>query len=133
MMPISGQEAGNIEPANPPPMPPATGGHGTHVVGSIVGSHANGGVSQEYSGMAPNAKVAFFDLMAGPGDSGLDVPEALEEDYFNWAYGVGEWVRWWLGESEHFSTIMVTVVVMVWGILLLCGGEGLLTGGVLVG
>jgi serine protease AprX len=68
-------------------------GHGTHVVGSMVGSvkgtQGDGGSVGEFSGMAPEAKLVFFDLLAGPGGDGLDVPDALEEDYFNWAYQHG--------------------------------------------
>jgi hypothetical protein len=43
----------------------------------------------EYSGMAPEAKLLFFDLMAGGEDGSLEVPDALEADYFSWAYDAG--------------------------------------------
>ncbi|KNC51981.1 protease [Thecamonas trahens ATCC 50062] len=43
-----------------------TGGHGTHVVGSILGNPRSGatnaGAITKYSGMAYNAKVAFYDF-----------------------------------------------------------------------
>lgn len=71
----------------------AAGGHGTHVVGSMLGAMSGASPDSDvakYSGMAPAAKLVFFDLMAGTGGDGLDVPDALEEDYFKWAYGHGE-------------------------------------------
>jgi len=70
-----------------------TDGHGTHVVGSMVGSvKGTQGAEEsigEFSGMAPAAKIVFFDLLAGPRGDGLNVPDALEDDYFKWAYSHG--------------------------------------------
>ena len=65
-------------------------GHGTHVVGSIAGSldssFSPGQDVPEHGGMAPAAKIAFFDLDAG---MGLDIPDDLVEDYYGWAYKAG--------------------------------------------
>jgi len=68
---------------------PAVRGHGTHVAGSIAGSpvsRTNARNTLTYSGMAPEAKLAFFDLA---GDSGLKIPHDLVRDYFSWGYVAG--------------------------------------------
>ncbi len=59
-------------------------GHGTHVVGTIVGS----GASWAYPGIAPDAKVAFQDLGVGP-TSELMLPSDLSQYYFPTAYNYG--------------------------------------------
>ncbi|KAG9390820.1 Peptidase S8, subtilisin-related [Carpediemonas membranifera] len=64
-------------------------GHGSHVVGSILGSPSDStdpGVI--YQGMAPGAKAYFIDLGAGSG-SGLTLPSNLFLDYFDPAYSKG--------------------------------------------
>jgi len=65
-------------------------GHGTHVVGSIAGSldssFSPGDDVPEHSGMAPAAKIAFFDLDSG---LGLDIPDDLVQDYYGWAHSAG--------------------------------------------
>ncbi len=60
------------------------GGHGTHVVGSILGSAVptsfpgfeNG--TRRYNGMAPDAKVVFFDIQ-NEAEGRLTIPDSLEE------------------------------------------------------
>ena len=47
-----------------------TAGHGTHVCGSIAGSclqddHTPSENVKQYHGIAPGAKIAFFDIMGG--------------------------------------------------------------------
>ena len=49
----------------------STGGHGTHVAGSVAGKRE--GVDGIADGMAPKAKIAFFDI-GFAGSSGLRVP-----------------------------------------------------------
>ncbi|MFP4051009.1 MAG: PKD domain-containing protein [Thermoplasmata archaeon] len=53
-------------------------GHGTHVSGSAAGDWKNYGEPDGYDGMAPSAKIAFFDV--GNGDS-LDLPDDLTTMY----------------------------------------------------
>ena len=51
-------------------------GHGTHVAGTALGqSESDGSLYETYEGMAPQAKVAFFDIGLPSGD--LTVPDDL--------------------------------------------------------
>ena len=84
-------------------------GHGTHVVGSIVGSVdpslAPAADVAEHGGMAPAAKVAFFDLERTGGH--FDIPDDIEEDYYRWAYEAGARVHsnsW--GDDSNDYTVM---------------------------
>lgn len=65
-------------------------GHGTHVAGSIAGYPVNDSVLflKSFSGQAPNAKIAFFDIDAST-DGSLYIPDSLVTGLFNWAYGAG--------------------------------------------
>ena len=56
------------------------GGHGTHVAGSVAGNSANP-AEQDYDGMAPDAKVAFFDIGVA-NQLFLNVPNQLERTMF---------------------------------------------------
>lgn len=58
-------------------------GHGTHVCGSIAGKSLSG-TKNEYDGMAPEAKIAFFDIGV-TGEAGLQVP-SLYNSIFPAAY-----------------------------------------------
>ena len=104
------------------------GGHGTHVVGSILGRMAagrpgdasvaaaaaaaasGGDWAGDYGGMAPEARVAFFDL-EGPG-GGLDVPDDLEGDYLAWFHANGARVvsNSWGDDSNAYTTSAREVV-----------------------
>lgn len=68
---------------------PAQSGHGTHVSGTLAGypdeSNAMDAEIERFSGVAPDAKIAFFDL-ADDEINFLNVPSDLEEGYFNWGY-----------------------------------------------
>lgn len=68
-------------------------GHGTHVAGTIAG-HAEGqdianiDVFYVNDGMAPLAKLAFYDIGV-PGEEFLRVPAAIDQTLFADAYSVG--------------------------------------------
>ena len=66
-----------------------TSDHGTHVVGSILGSSSTPGAAGENEGGAAYAaKVSFTDI--GPGDApGLQVPNDLANNFFNVDYDNG--------------------------------------------
>ena len=55
-------------------------GHGTHVAGSVAGKSANA-AERDYDGMAPDAKVAFFDIGVA-NQQFLNVPNQLERTMF---------------------------------------------------
>ncbi|CAM6129611.1 unnamed protein product [Calypogeia fissa] len=61
-------------------------GHGTHVAGSIAGDTEVGGDS--FSGMAPAAKIAFFDMGTGPHEL-VNVPNNLGKGLFAHGYFTG--------------------------------------------
>ena len=63
-----------------------SGGHGTHVAGSIAGySQSSGNL---YKGMASGSKIAFFDI-AGEFSYGLSLPDDLAVTLFPPAYSAG--------------------------------------------
>ena len=66
-----------------------TSDHGTHVVGSILGSSSTpGAAGANEGGAAYAAKVSFTDI--GPGDApGLQVPNDLANNFFNVDYDNG--------------------------------------------
>ncbi|KAM9973462.1 hypothetical protein ACTFIW_010554 [Dictyostelium discoideum] len=55
-------------------------GHGTHIVGTILGSTTVDPSVSEFSGGAPNSKVAFVDLQVGSGN-GLSIQSNLTAIY----------------------------------------------------
>jgi len=65
-------------------------GHGSHVVGSLLGCalyEADKNIemkASEFNGMAPKAKIAFWDKMASHG--GFSVPDDLIKAYYSPAY-----------------------------------------------
>lgn len=62
-------------------------GHGSHVAGSVAGMNPSDG---SYRGMAPMAKIAFFDIMAfNAKDGDLSVPSDLSKYIFNSSYKAG--------------------------------------------
>lgn len=77
------------------------GGHGTHVAGSVAGKSTSA-TSEQYNGMAPEAKIAFLDI--GIGDAGgLSIP-SLGEAAFPIAYDTGSRIHtnsW--GSSYKFA------------------------------
>ena len=63
-------------------------GHGTHVTGTIAGGAADG--SQEFSGVAPAARIAFVDLSRASGNGGsLSVPEPYDTRLLAHVYAAG--------------------------------------------
>lgn len=62
-------------------------GHGTHTSGSIAGKPVDGspGNAAKYQGMAPDARLAFFDLGRANSDAVM-IPYALDASYFPYAY-----------------------------------------------
>eukprot|EP01010_Urceolus_cornutus_P001267 NODE_17_length_3609_cov_184.315449_g13_i0.p1 GENE.NODE_17_length_3609_cov_184.315449_g13_i0~~NODE_17_length_3609_cov_184.315449_g13_i0.p1 ORF type:complete len:1157 (+),score=236.03 NODE_17_length_3609_cov_184.315449_g13_i0:57-3473(+) len=63
------------------------GGHGTHVVGSLVGDSLTGELS-EYRGLAHKAKVSFFDL-SGAETEHVSMPGSLDTHLFAIQYADG--------------------------------------------
>jgi hypothetical protein len=57
--------------------------HGTHVAGSIMGHKEGTAVGSEENGIAPHAKLSFYDIVLTSGN--FKVPDSLGNDYFNWA------------------------------------------------
>jgi len=62
-------------------------GHGTHVGGTLAGYPHSPTLSHvRFSGMAPFAKIAFFDIGK---DNGVHRPSDLANDMFEWQYAAG--------------------------------------------
>lgn len=82
-----------------------TAGHGTHVCGTITGKSTG---SQTYNGVAPEAKIAFYDI----GNSGpyLSVP-SLETYVFPAAKSAGAWIHSdsWGGGSNAYNSFALEV------------------------
>jgi hypothetical protein len=80
--------------------------HGTHVSGSVAGHAAMGGTLGDYDGMAPLAKLAFFDI-GEAGARGLSVPNDLARNMFPLAYQVGARLHtnsWGSNQATYTST-----------------------------
>ncbi len=77
-------------------------GHGTHVSGSAAGDWKNYGEPDDYDGMAPSAKIAFFDV--GNGDS-LKLPDDLTT-MFQTQYDAGARIfsNSWGSSSSSYTT-----------------------------
>lgn len=70
----------------------ATAGHGTHVAGTLIGRAANGSSSAKYNGGAPNARVAFIDLMQSDTNAQyLYVPDMTS--MLQWFYDAGARIK----------------------------------------
>ncbi len=71
-----------------------TVGHGTHTAGSIAGKPTTGSPAgtNVYQGMAPDAKLAVFDL-GGAKPESVSIPYSLDRTFFPFAYQVvrGGW------------------------------------------
>ena len=132
-------------------------GHGTHTMGSMLGSPPPGGDAEAfaYSGMAPDAKLAFTDLAIGRAGEGKDrmersglkgggtitVPGDMGGDYYCHTYAVGARVHSdsWGSESVEYDYMAAEVDAFAWDHqdflpVLAAGNEGLAsaspTGGV---
>lgn len=69
-------------------------GHGTHTSGSIAGKPVDGSQAgaAKYQGVAPDARLAFFDLGRANSDVVM-IPYSLDASYFPYAYlAVCEWL-----------------------------------------
>ena len=80
--------------------------HGTHVSGSVAGNALQGGTLGEYDGMAPKAKLAFFDI-GQAGARGLSVPNDLARNMFPIAYTAGARIHtnsWGSNTAQYTST-----------------------------
>lgn len=64
-------------------------GHGTHTSGSIAGKPVDGSNrnAAKYQGVAPDARLAFFDLGRANTDVVM-IPFSLDASYFPYAYQV---------------------------------------------
>ncbi|KAL6772119.1 hypothetical protein ACKKBG_A28990 [Auxenochlorella protothecoides x Auxenochlorella symbiontica] len=66
-------------------------GHGTHVMGTLLGSTTGASVSRStdaaYIGMAPDAKLAFIDLAEG--SQSIYTPADIQNQYFAYTTAVG--------------------------------------------
>ncbi|BDA49389.1 probable c5a peptidase at N-terminal half [Coccomyxa sp. Obi] len=89
-------------------------GHGTHTVGSLLGSPFD--ISDikhlDYRGMAPDAKVAFIDL-ASSTSGGIYTPQDLSEQYYPFTYRVGARVHsdsWGSGAAAQDYDFMASEV-----------------------
>ncbi len=92
-----------------------TGGHGTHVAGSVAGKvvgsipidrqFSKGKSYDNYNGNAYEAKVAFFDIGL-PRNPALQVPSNLETTMLNYAYDAGARIHTnsWGGNSNSYSS-----------------------------
>jgi subtilisin family serine protease len=81
-------------------------GHGTHVGGSLVGSVENADSPlREWGGMAPQAKVAFYDFKRS-GQDDLLVPLSVYKPYLSHAYSLGARISsnsWGSPDGEYGS------------------------------
>ena len=58
--------------------------------GSIAGGRTEDILNREFHGVAPDAKIAFFDIYSRTEENGHRVPSNWERDMFSYAYSVGE-------------------------------------------
>ncbi len=107
-------------PISPPPLSHHHTGHGTHTSGSAVGAPVNG---NQYEGMAPDAKIAFWDLGRGGVDT-IVPPADLNSDYYPVSYSVGARVHSdsWGSSSIAYDELAAQVDMFSWAhpVRLLC-------------
>ncbi|EKX33764.1 hypothetical protein GUITHDRAFT_90664, partial [Guillardia theta CCMP2712] len=80
-------------------------GHGTHVVGSILGNSLSSDYTVSYNGGAPEAKLSFDDISSD--GSSLWLPDDLNTDLFPHAFAVGANLHsnsWGSSTSAYTST-----------------------------
>jgi serine protease AprX len=92
-------------------------GHGTHVSSSVAGN-TNGNQAQ-YNGLAPQAKIAFFDIAKydSKGNIMLYPPGDLNNDMFVRLYNAGARVlsmSWGSPDSNCYSSYAVMVDEFMW-------------------
>ena len=77
-------------------------GHGTHVCGTAVGNNKQNiyGENGKYSGVAPNAKIAFMDV--GIGDEGLNIPDT--QTLFDPGFHIGSKIWTFSWGSDFYKT-----------------------------
>lgn len=64
-----------------------SGGHGTHVAGTLLGRGT--GDASLFNGVAPDARLAFYDLLPDCARCGLAVPLELDETLLRWSFEAG--------------------------------------------
>lgn len=87
-------------------------GHGTHVVGSILGAPPGGAQEQ---GMAPEAKVAFWDLSDSSSDMVMP-PADMSADYYAVSYSAGARIHSdsWGSTSIQYDSLSREVDLFTW-------------------
>ena len=92
----------------------AVDGHGSHVVGTFVGSANKGGLPGKYDGIAKDARIVFTDLGDQYGD--LFPPFDLSEGYFKKPYEYGARVHSdsWGGDSVLYDFLCEDVDRFQW-------------------
>jgi len=90
-------------------------GHGTHVVGSIIGEKI-GSRSDAATGVAPGARVAFLDLSKQADGADVNTPDNLMDNYFMLNYNLGVRVHSdsWGGWGAIYDTSSYYTDMMTW-------------------
>lgn len=93
-------------------------GHGTHVSSTIVGNSLFNGMS-DYNGLAPKAKVAFFDIAKYDSQKNVVLfpPGDLNNELFTKLYKAGAKVQsmsWGSPDSNCYSSYAVMVDEFMW-------------------
>eukprot|EP00884_Botryococcus_braunii_P006262 jgi/Botrbrau1/15637/Bobra.4_1s0022.1 len=92
-------------------------GHGTHTMGTLCGlpDDTSNVLSNNYRGMAPDAKLAFTDL-GGGGSDGIFTPSDLSRSYYKQPYEVGARVHSdsWGSSSNDYEFMASEVDSFTW-------------------
>lgn len=90
-------------------------GHGTHVVGIAAGRASAGSPSAKYNGAAPNARVAFVDMLPNTASRYLYVPDIT--NMLQWFYNAGARVKsasWGSAEGGAYTVDERNIDAFVW-------------------